>query len=592
LDKLFTTADLCSLGRQARWVQLLANFNFTVQYLPGAKNVVADCLSRPSPASRLLSGEGVPVASLVQAALSPPQHLYTALEIDICPDFISEIKAGYLACPELKPFVEADPAAVVPAWLQDGSVVCLEGLLYLQQGDGDLQGMRLVIPPVEAVTTYLLGEAHDSPLSGHLGRDKTFAKLQALFVWQGMYEQVNQYVLTCLSCQQSKKSNVLPPGKAKMLPIPNQKWECISMDFITGLPKSKQGNDSIWTIVDKLSKRVHFLPVKSTITAVQCAELFKDEVFRLHGMPKSILSDRDAKFTSAFWRQFCKILGIKQVLSTPFHPQSDGQSEIANRSIETMLRAYVDGRQSNWQAYLAVMEFAYNDSVHSGTGFTPFFLEYGCDPVTPLALINQAGLKLQTKGPLGTVHAAVYTCSQIQESLQEAKHSIKQAQLKQQKAIDRQHSSVSFKAGDSVWLLTKHLQLPWVGESKKLRLPWVGPFTILSMKGDNAAELDLPATMKCHPVQNISKIKHCRVAGEGTFASRAAPPPSILFEDGHEEFEVEEILGKRGKGGKVQYLVKWLGYPVADCQWQHSSTLKNAWDCVLEYEASASKRTR
>jgi Chromo (CHRromatin Organisation MOdifier) domain len=252
-----------------------------------------------------------------------------------------------------------------------------------------------------------------------------------------------------------------------------------------------------------------------------------------------------------------------------------------------MLRAYVNGKQSDWQAYLSLMEFAYNDSVHTGTGFTPFFLEYGVDPVTPLALINKAGLQQQTEGPKGKIHAAVYTCTRIQQSLQEAKAAIQRAQTKQQKAIDKRHSGVQFQVGDQVMLATRHLYLPWAGSSRKLRQPWVGPFSILSMKGDNAAELELPVTMKCHPVQNVSKLKHFLLSPEH-FSGRLAVPAATLFADGHEEFTVEEILGKRGKGGRVEYLVKWLGYPVADCEWAGPSALANAWDTVLEFEGTQS----
>jgi hypothetical protein len=199
---------------------------------------------------------------------------------------------------------------------------------------------------------------------------------------------------------------------------PNQKWEHIAMDFITGLAPSKAGNDVIWTVVDKLSKRVHFIPIKSIIMAVQCVEVFRDSILKLHGMPRVIVFDRDSKFNSKFWRAFCAILGIKQAMSTFFHLQSDGQSEVANRFIDTMLRAYVSDKQHDWQNSLALMEFAYNDSVHIGTGFTPFFLEYGVDPLTPLALLNKAGLQEQTSGPLGQVHTAVYTCTFMQQSRQ------------------------------------------------------------------------------------------------------------------------------------------------------------------------------
>jgi Integrase zinc binding domain/Integrase core domain len=269
---------------------------------------------------------------LTEVFLRPALRLNVVQDCNIAPDLIAQIKAGIQADEGLKALLAWDPTAgtsrevlsklAVPAWLVGGDLHANQGLLYLQEG----LKTRLVIPPVQAVITQLLVEAHDATWAGHLGRDKTLAKLKSLFVWQGMYEAVNSYVASCVVCQQSKKSNVQPPGQARMLPIPHQKWESISMDFITGLPPSKTGNDAIWTVVDKLSKRVHFIPIKSTITAVQCAEVFKDNIFKLHGMPRVILSDRDSKFTSAFWKQFCTILGIKQVLSTPFHPQTDGQS--------------------------------------------------------------------------------------------------------------------------------------------------------------------------------------------------------------------------------------------------------------------------
>jgi hypothetical protein len=245
-------------------------------------------------------------------------------------------------------------------------------------------------------------------------------------------------------------------------------------------------------------------------------------------------------------------------MSTPFHPQTDGQSEVANKSIETMLRAYVAVKQHDWQAYLSLMEFAYNDSVHTGTGFTPFFLEYGVDPLTPLALINKAGLKQQTEGALGQVHTAVYTCTRIQQSLGEAKLAIQKAQVKQQKGINKRHSGVQFQVGDQVMLLTKDLHLPWVGPSRKLRQPWVGPFRIVSMKGDNAAELDLPRTMQCHDVQNVSKLKH-QLPSPERFSGRQEVPPATLFEDGHKEFTVEDILQKRGKGVGCSIWLSGLG---------------------------------
>ena len=181
-------------------------------------------------------------------------------------------------------------------------------------------------------------------------------------------------------------SNVVPAGLLQPLDTPTTRWEQITMDFIVQLPLTKQGYDAIFVVVDKLFKRAHFIPTHTSATAPETAKLFFNVIFKDHGLPRTIISDRDAKFTSKFWQQLFKELGTTLSMSTSFHPQTDGQTERTNRTLEEMLRAYVNYKQDNWDEYLPLAEFAYNNSKQASTGFTPFELDCGQHPITPPSL--------------------------------------------------------------------------------------------------------------------------------------------------------------------------------------------------------------
>ena len=176
-----------------------------------------------------------------------------------------------------------------------------------------------------------------------------------------------------------------PQGLLQSLDIPNRNWEQVSMDFITQLPITKSKNDSIVVFVDRLSKMTHFVALKTTVTAPEFAQIFFDNVVKLHGIPNVIVSDRDSKFTSKFWKALWKKLGTKLALSTAFHPQTDGQTERANFTLEDMLRAYTAYKQNDWDEYLSAAEFACNDSKNNSTHMSPFFLNYGQHPLTPIS---------------------------------------------------------------------------------------------------------------------------------------------------------------------------------------------------------------
>jgi transposase InsO family protein len=200
---------------------------------------------------------------------------------------------------------------------------------------------RLCIPK-GPFQTQIIRDHHDVPIAGHQGIERTHAAIHRIAYWPRMHRDIERYITSCYSCQRIKTSQQSPTGLLKPLPIPARPWEVISMDFITQLPVTKHGHDAILVVVDVLSKMVHFIPTKTNATAPQMAKLFFDHIFRLHGLPKSIISNRDPKFTSGFWKTLFKTTGVKLAMSTAFHPQTDGQTERANRTLEDMLQAFTN----------------------------------------------------------------------------------------------------------------------------------------------------------------------------------------------------------------------------------------------------------
>ena len=246
--------------------------------------------------------------------------------------------------------------------------------------------IRLYIPNDNALKARILAdhECHDSPMSGHFGKDKTIESVKRRFYWPRMDEEIQSYVTSCDSCQRNKPSHQAEMGLLQPLPIPDQPWAQVSLDLITALPKSLLGNDAIVVFIDKLTKMVHYVPTTTNVTAPQLATIFLRNVVRLHGFPESILSDRDPRFTAFFWRSFWEQMGSKLTMSAAYHPQTDGQTERANRTLEESLRHYVNHRQNDWDVYLSSIEIAVNNAKQSSTGFSPFYLNSGREIRLPI----------------------------------------------------------------------------------------------------------------------------------------------------------------------------------------------------------------
>uniref|UniRef100_A0A670I6J2 Gypsy retrotransposon integrase-like protein 1 n=1 Tax=Podarcis muralis TaxID=64176 RepID=A0A670I6J2_PODMU len=245
-----------------------------------------------------------------------------------------------------------------------------EGLLYYK-------GAMYV--PGEALRERVLKQLHDSPTAGHFGQHKTMLLVTREFWWPRVREDVREYVRGCDRCQRAKGERAAPAGLLEPLPTPGRPWEVVSIDFMTDLPKSR-GKTAVMVVVDLLTKMCHFIVCSHAVTAEETAQLFVNHIFRLHGAPSRVISDRGKQFTSRFWRRLMNLLQVEVGFSTVRHPETNGQAERANSILQQYLRCYVNERQNDWVERLALAEFAYNNAEHVSTGMSPFLANYGCHP--------------------------------------------------------------------------------------------------------------------------------------------------------------------------------------------------------------------
>ena len=335
--------------------------------------------------------------------------------------------------------------------------------------------------------------------------------------------------------------------------------------------------------VDKLTKMVHYVATTTTVSAPELSRLFVREVVRHHGVPESILSDRDPRFTAHFWRSLWTQLGTKLTMSTAYHPQTDGQTERANRTLEEGLRHYVNLRQNDWDDHLDAQEIAVNNSKHASTGFTPFAMNYGQEIHLPLdqamqrANLNKNPDSAQRIRDLHAMHEV-------------AKRNLLRAQQRQSHYTDQHRRDVSFKVGDRVLLSTDHITLTGRNSelTPKFLYKFIGPFKITRVANPNAYELELPPTWSIHPVFNISRLKVYHDGFElfpGRPPAFARPPPEEINEQGAEVYEVDKIIAHRGSGTRRQYLILWKGYPLESSTWEPAREI-DAPDALAEYHRS------
>ncbi|CAN6716442.1 unnamed protein product [Malus baccata var. baccata] len=292
-----------------------------------------------------------------------------------------------------------------------------------------MQESRMYVPNNEELKKEILDEAHCSAYAMHPGGTKMYHTIRPFYYWPGMKREIADYVSRCIICQQVKAERKKPFGRMQPLPVPQWKWENITIDFVYKLPRTRNGFDGIWVIVDRLTKSAHFIPVREKYPLNKLAKLFITKIVKYHGVPINIISDRDPRFTSKFWVAFQEALGTQLLYSTTYHPQTDGQSERTIQTLEDMLRSSVLQFGDSWHDRLDLMEFAYNNSFHSSIGMSPFEALYGklspryIGPYVITERVGEVAYQLELPPELSKVHN-VFHVSMLRHYISDPSHVI------------------------------------------------------------------------------------------------------------------------------------------------------------------------
>ncbi|QRW13671.1 Retrotransposable element Tf2 protein [Ceratobasidium sp. AG-Ba] len=529
-------------GRVARWQEVLSRYNFRIFHIPGRKNGKADILSR----LRKLRPEGGGESSALL-----PENLFIQA---ITPDHDLErlIQEAYIADEYTQKVIKAlEENEKVKHWEWEDGLLRYKGKIW--------------IPNNKSIRKLVIESRHDSLAAGHPGQFRTYELLNRKYIWSSMKKSVNEYVANCESCIRNKHSNQVPPGLLNPIEAPDKPWEEITFDLITQLPES-EGFTAILTVVDRLTKMVHFIPTTNEANGVDVANRFLTYVWKLHGLPRKTISDRGPQFTSQFLKQLHKRLDIKPSFSTAYHPQTDGQTERLNQVVELYLRHYVSHRQDDWVGLLPLAEFAYNNGVNVSTGKTPFFANYGFHPKFAVGDKEGQGLAIADN------HA-----EWLQKGYDELKAALTVSQERMKEYYDRKHRAPEeIKVGDQVWLDNQNIQSQ--RPARKLAAKRIGPFKVLAKIGKQAFKLELPHTLKIHPVFPVALLSLKR---DDPYERDPPQPPPEVTPEGDIEYEVEQVQDSRRHRGKIQYYVKWLGYN--EWTWEPYEHLTNAPELIADF---------
>ena len=599
-------------SRVWKWLAVLQGYDVDIRHIPGKKNP-ADSLSRQQVADALVRKTSVTDANAsyvqklrvaenatdeeVQAALhklfkSSPQAQSVivdqaqcnSVQDQACPQGTIRL-ASILASTaiskvrlddEIKNSIVSalqheDPYAEILTQLQGGmrqvtsnnvTYKFLNSLLFIhdQNQDVNLDFWRILVPDDEKVKTRIIQELHSTPYSAHPGVQRTIGRVRQSFYWKGMTGDIRQFVDNCPVCQMEKSDHQPAKGRLMSTQIPEEKWKEISIDFVTDLPLTQGRKDTILTIVDKATRMVHLVPCRKNITAVATAQLLWQHVVRLHGVPRAIYSDRGPQFTASSWQELWRLTGTSLKYSSAYHPQTQGVVERMNAVVSQTLRCLIHemNELNKWEILLPTVELVINSLPNSSTGFSPFYLNYGYEPVTPIQLLRGSEIT-------NTESVAAFT-HRVASDWNLARQNLERSVQLQAKYYDRKRKDVHFQAGDLVLLSTRNIKLK--GTPAKLQKRFVGPFRITEVIGQQAYRLALPEGWKIHPVFHVSLLKDWKSA---TVQEDLAVSQNDAPEIEEPFWEIEKILRwrkiKRKNKIEKEYLVLWKGFPIDDASW-------------------------
>jgi len=587
----FTTVRKLS-ERQMRWQLVLSKFDPVIQYRPGKEGGLPDALTRrdqdlPKEGDErldyrmaqlipdgMIQGNVIRLAPvtctpfpkpglenrLLRAApsvligVSPPtEWTYT----DRLRKLWDEGKAQDKDFKQLADTVQQGKR-VFPADLSSPVKVSVSDCTIDENGYLRFRG-RLWVPNYEPLRTAIVQELHDSVLTGHPGKNGTIAVVSRDFFWPNLQATVKQFVRNCGVCGRTKVWRDRKHGLLRPLPVPEQQWQEISVDFVGPLPMSN-GFDTIAVFTDRLSKGVLLVPCHSTITSEGFARLFISSYYGLHGLSRAMVSDRGPQFIGQAWKTICKLLRIERRLSTAFHPQTDGSTERTNIEVEVLLTQWVNTAQDDWSEWLSVVQLALNGRDSTTTGVSPFLLSHGY-PLRTVDPLTDVVMPVRAKSPIQKGEAIVARIKAITEW---AQSSMAKAQQDQETQANRlRNVAPAYQVGDKVYLSLRNIRTD--KPSKKLNAR-AAKFTVLEVISPSAYRLNTPPG-----IHNVFNVDLLRPAANDPLPSQVVDdpqPPAILVDD-TEEWLVESILGERqrklpGRGSRtrLEYSVKWVGYAV------------------------------
>ncbi|KAJ0816356.1 putative nucleotidyltransferase, Ribonuclease H [Helianthus annuus] len=503
---------------QQKWLSKLLGYDYEICYKKGVENVVADALSRV---------QGMTLFEISISAVDPvlwPRIQEAWQKDSITKDLIDKLQQGI----------------VIKNRTWDGKMLKRKNKLLIAD-DKELRK--------DIITLY-----HSSPMGGHSGVIPTNIKIKELFYWKGCAKDVQRFVKECSVCQRAKNETVAYPGLLQPLPVPKTIFSDISMDFISGLPRI-QGKDTIMVIVDRFTKYGHFIPLSHPYTAAKVASVFLDNIFKIHGNPDTIVSDRDPVFISAFWQEFMKLQGVKLAMSSAYHPQSDGQTEVLNRCLEAYLRSMCMDAPLTWVKWVPLAQWWYNTSWHSSIKMSPYEALFGIKPSLHIPYI-----------PGDTSIAAVEELHREREAMiRKLKVNLESARNRMKQFSDAHRTDREFQVGE--WVYVKlH---PFAQNSlrnhhnRKLSPKYFGPFLILQRVGKVAYKLDLPNTAQIHHTFHVSLLK--RAHGSITLTAELPQGPRFVLQP---RAVLDRQMVKRGNKATMKVLVHWEGLPVTEASWE------------------------